>query len=153
MEFQEPDNDAFAFLFERGRHRRTQPRTDDEGDLTYQHLHGRFAVEGWPQVEQITHEPKFTIDSRRSRLIYTRHEVVLTRKELQLVATLFSADGDLVTYADLAAVLWGDEPPPAFAVAIRAHASNIRLKLRATGIPDDLITTVDGRGLRLNGSV
>ncbi len=153
MEFQEPDNDAFSFLFE-PRHRRPSPRTDDDLDLTRQNLLGRFAVEGYPQVDHITHDPKFTIDSRRSRLSYDdRQEVPLTRKELQLVSTLCSADGDLVLYAELAAVLWDDDPPPAFAVAIRAHASNIRLKLRAAGIPDDLIKTVDGRGLRINSSV
>ena len=151
MEFQEPDNDAFAFLFER--ERRPRLRTGDDDDLASQHLRGRFAVEGFPQVEHLRREPSFSVDSRRSRVIYAGREIPLTHKELELVATLFAADGELVTYADLAAVLWDDNPPPAFAVAIRAHASNIRLKLRATGIPVDLIKTVDGRGLRLNGSV
>jgi DNA-binding response OmpR family regulator len=152
VEFQEPDNDAFAFLFE-PRRRRASPRTDDDPDLAHQHLLGRYAVEGYPQVDHITHDPKFTIDSRRSRLTYDRQEVPLTHKELQLLSSLLSADGDLVLYSELASVLWDDEPPPAFAVAIRAHASNIRLKLRAAGIPDDLIKTVDGRGMRLNSSV
>ena len=151
MEFQEPDNDAFSFLVEPP-HNRSRWRSDDDGDLAMQHLRGRFAVEGFPLVEQIRNEPRFTVDPRRSRLMFAAHEVSLTRKELKLVTTLFAADGDLVSYADLATLLWTDDPPPAFAVAIRAHARNIRLKLRSTGIPDNLITTVDGRGLRLNAS-
>ena len=152
VEFQEPDNDAFSFLFRPPRSRRTTS-LGEEADPAYRHLHGHFAAAGCPRVERLVRPPEFTVDSRRSRLVHSGASVRLTQKELQLVESLLAAEGDLVAYLELAHALWGKNVPPAFAVAIRAHASNIRTKLRTAGINDELIKTIDGRGLRLSNCV
>ena len=94
--------------------------------------------------------PRATLDPTASSLVYGGHQVVLTRTEYRLMELLLAARGELRTYEELIGALWVDREFHAGRVSLRSMVSAIRIKLRASGIPDQLLVNIRSKGLRLN---
>jgi len=94
-------------------------------------------------------ESELWLDTATSGVSYQGRRVVLTRTEFTVVAALAAGRGEFLSYQQIAGSIWGKCGPPRVEVLIRAHLRNIRLKLRAAGIPEQLLQTARGIGLRL----
>ncbi len=74
-------------------------------------------------------------------LAYGARAVHLTPTEFRLVVYLARCPGQPVAFADLLAHVWQYPEGTASVEVIRAHVRNLRAKLRAAGMPVDLIRT------------
>lgn len=88
------------------------------------------------------------LDETAGRLSFQGRTVALTRVEFRLVSALARERGRLLSYDETASLVWGPNGPST--TLLRAHVRNIRVKLRAAGLPDQLIESVRGHGLRLS---
>jgi DNA-binding response OmpR family regulator len=103
-----------------------------------------LASDAPPVAENLSLEP-----SSRQLALGVR-SVPLTRTEYRLVEQLHRADGDLCDYGSLVDNLWPGRAIESGQAAARALVAGIRIKLRAAGLPDYLIVSVHGKGLRLH---
>lgn len=73
--------------------------------------------------------------------VYSGRTVRLTPTEFRLLAYLARCPGQPVGFSDLLAHVWQYPEGTAGVELIRAHVRNLRAKLRAAGMPVDLICT------------
>jgi DNA-binding response OmpR family regulator len=94
---------------------------------------------------------KIVIHNDRAIATYDARPLPLTPKEYALLEMLVQAGGGLVKREDIIKRVWHKEQHPKDDT-IRSHIKCLRQKLKASHAPEDLVETVHGRGLRLNGS-
>lgn len=90
------------------------------------------------------------LDTASNSIWYQGRQAILTRTEFTVVAAVAEAGGDYVTHQQIAASVWGEIGPQRVGVLIHAHLRNIRIKFRAAGIPDQVLHSGRGIGLRLS---
>jgi len=111
-----------------------------------------YACELWKLVQGAVPPPRntFTLDASSNRLSYGGRHVTLTRAEFRLLSLLLRNHPGLSSYEHLVKSHCGDRDLRAGRVTIRMTVRSIRTKLRAAELPDQLITVVHGKGLRLD---
>jgi DNA-binding response OmpR family regulator len=86
-----------------------------------------------------------TVDSRTGTITVDQRELVLTRKEFELLATLAGNEGEVLPRETLLAKVWGYHPD-ARTRTLDVHVRRLRRKLGIHG--DRYIETVFGVGYR-----
>jgi DNA-binding response OmpR family regulator len=90
------------------------------------------------------------LTASKNRMACGDREIDLTRVEFRLVSLLLDAYGACCSFEYLIETIWGQKDTTTGRVSIRSHVCAIRSKLRAAGLPDQLIINVRGKGLRLD---
>ena len=80
-----------------------------------------------------------------SEVIYQQQSLSLTAKEYRLLELFLRHPQEVITVEEVIERLWSSTEYPVEAT-VRSHLRRLRYKLRQAGFPDDLITTVRGRG-------
>jgi DNA-binding response OmpR family regulator len=88
------------------------------------------------------------LDAVSATIQYADRRIRLTRTEFRIVAALAAAP-DTTSQDEVCATVWGNELAREKASALRSHLYGIRAKLSAAQVPDQLIESIRGRGLRL----
>jgi DNA-binding winged helix-turn-helix (wHTH) protein len=89
------------------------------------------------------------LEPTSNSLLVGRKRVDLTRTQFRLVARVVAAQGRMVTIEELMADVWGYPPEPGGSALVRAHIQGIRSRLKASGVPEQLIEVIRRVGLRL----
>lgn len=97
-------------------------------------------------LDNLTLIPHIRIDLRRGRVSVDKRECHLADREYALLAYLAAHAGTVVSRSELRHTVWHDADVDAHSRTIDVHVRRLRAK---TGQPG-LITTVRGRGYRLN---
>ncbi|MEX0763157.1 MAG: response regulator transcription factor [Dehalococcoidia bacterium] len=79
-----------------------------------------------------------------------RRRMELTRKEFSILEFLIRHPGEVVSQEELLEHVWNDDVNP-FTNVVRTHINSLRRKLRDSPRTPRYITTVVGRGYRLEG--
>lgn len=95
-------------------------------------------------------ESEAQLDPWRRKVAGPRGTSTLTPLELALAWRLAEAAGDVVSFDDLAAALWGARDDPFHRAALRTHVHSLRPKLRAASA-DLEVVSVPRAGYRLDG--
>jgi hypothetical protein len=149
VELQDPDHDWFSFLTRRLESQESVCRLVFIEGVPHLRLGKHCVLACQLECGEMEPRPHPSLDREASRLVVGSRSILLTRAQLAVVAAVLAAQGEVVSYADLSRALRGDGAVQSHGMSIRPHASKIRQKLRSVGIPEDLILTVPGRGLRL----
>ncbi len=80
-----------------------------------------------------------------TEIIYQGQSLFLTAKEYRLLELFLRHSQEILGVEDIIDHLWSSTEYPAIAT-VRSHLRRLRHKLKQAGFPDDLITTVRGRG-------
>lgn len=92
---------------------------------------------------------KLSIDQNKHRVTYGGAEIVLTKKEYEVLAYLMQQGRRMISAEELLEHVWDENADP-FSQVIRVHIYSLRKKLsQATG-GKETITTVKGVGYGLN---
>jgi DNA-binding response OmpR family regulator len=92
---------------------------------------------------------KLSIDQNKHRVTYDGAEIVLTKKEYEILAYLMRQNDRMISAEELLEHVWDEDADP-FSQVIRVHIYSLRKKLsQATG-GKETITTLKGVGYGLN---
>ena len=80
-----------------------------------------------------------------SQATYQGQSLTLTAKEYRMLELFLRHSHEVLSVEDIIDNLWSSTEYPAVAT-VRSHLRRLRQKLKQTGFPDDLITTVRGQG-------
>ncbi len=103
-----------------------------------------------PKSRRFLREGPFIMDSETHELWADGRKVKLTPTEFRLFAYLVERAETLVSLDELLENVWGHLPGTGAAEVVRAHVSNLRLKMATLGESARLLKTLPRRGYRLS---